>query len=71
MPHEWKAASREVCSGCHADKSNHNPQGICKDCHAFRQATAASEDKRKIPEPGTSKESKPLPAKFEGGKKQG
>jgi hypothetical protein len=38
VPHEWQAAKREVCSGCHADKSNHNPQTACRDCHPFRPA---------------------------------
>ena len=42
VPHEWQAAKREICSGCHADKSNHNPQTVCRDCHPFRQATKTS-----------------------------
>ncbi|MBI2359644.1 MAG: NapC/NirT family cytochrome c [Deltaproteobacteria bacterium] len=41
VPHEWKAARREVCVTCHQDKVAHNPQGICRDCHAFRQVAKA------------------------------
>lgn len=70
FPHDWRAANREVCSGCHSDKSNHNPQGICKDCHPFRPAAAASEDQSKSPEPEKAKEAKPPPAKAAGEKKQ-
>lgn len=41
VPHEWKVARREVCLGCHQDKVAHNPGGICRDCHAFRQVAKA------------------------------
>lgn len=71
VPHGWKAAARENCYGCHADKAKHNPQGACKDCHPFRQAAGASEDKTKSPAPAKAKESKPQPTKTEGTKKKG
>ncbi|MBI2091139.1 MAG: cytochrome c3 family protein [Deltaproteobacteria bacterium] len=41
VPHEWKAARREVCVGCHQDKVAHNPGAICRDCHSFRQVAKA------------------------------
>lgn len=37
LPHEWAVSKREPCLVCHADKTAHNPQGLCRDCHAFRQ----------------------------------
>jgi MoaA/NifB/PqqE/SkfB family radical SAM enzyme len=40
--HEGQAAKREGCSGCHADKANHNPQTACRDCHPFRPANKKS-----------------------------
>jgi hypothetical protein len=45
IPHEWKVAKREICYSCHTDKTNHNPQGICRDCHAFRQADKQADKK--------------------------
>ncbi|MBI4525045.1 MAG: cytochrome c3 family protein [Deltaproteobacteria bacterium] len=42
MPHQWTAAKRENCLGCHQDKKDHNPQGICRDCHQFRQQAKTS-----------------------------
>jgi hypothetical protein len=42
VPHEWQVAKREICLGCHADKSNHNPQTACRDCHPFRPANKKS-----------------------------
>jgi NapC/NirT cytochrome c family protein len=39
VPHQWQVAKREICLGCHADRSNHNPQTVCRDCHPFRPAT--------------------------------
>jgi hypothetical protein len=42
VPHAWSVNKRENCSSCHPDKSNHYPQGLCRDCHAFRQAAKAS-----------------------------
>ena len=42
LPHEWKAAKREVCLACHQDKSAHNPKGICRDCHQFRKLSKSS-----------------------------
>jgi hypothetical protein len=41
-PHQWTITKREVCYSCHADKSNHNAPGLCRDCHPFRQAAKAS-----------------------------
>lgn len=38
VPHQWTLTKRETCYGCHPDKSNHNPPGLCRDCHPFRQA---------------------------------
>jgi hypothetical protein len=40
-PHQWAANKRESCSTCHPDKTNHYPQGLCSDCHPFRQAKAS------------------------------
>jgi hypothetical protein len=65
VPHKWKVDTRDVCYGCHADKSDHNPRGVCKDCHLFRQAPGASEGKSNSPGPGKPKESKLLPTKVE------
>jgi hypothetical protein len=45
VPHQWTAAQRENCYACHPDKPNHNPQGLCRDCHPFRQAAKADEKK--------------------------
>jgi len=42
LPHQWSVSKREVCYSCHPDKSNHYAQGVCRDCHAFRQAAKAS-----------------------------
>jgi hypothetical protein len=42
IPHEWKVATREICYSCHADKTKHNPQGLCRDCHAFRHVEKKS-----------------------------
>jgi hypothetical protein len=42
VPHEWRAAKREECLGCHSDKTAHNAPGVCKDCHSFRQLAKAS-----------------------------
>jgi hypothetical protein len=38
VPHQWSVAKRDGCYTCHADKTNHNAPGLCKDCHPFRQA---------------------------------
>jgi hypothetical protein len=42
IPHQWTVEKREVCYSCHPDKTNHNPQGLCRDCHPFRQAAKIS-----------------------------
>jgi len=42
LPHQWSVTKREICAGCHPDKSNHYTQGVCRDCHPFRQAAKAS-----------------------------
>jgi hypothetical protein len=38
VPHEWKVTKRDTCYTCHPDKTNHNPEGLCRDCHAFRES---------------------------------
>jgi ribosome-binding protein aMBF1 (putative translation factor) len=41
------------------DKTDHNPQQVCKDCHPFRKAADATENQDKPPpEPKQSKELK-------------
>jgi len=42
LPHQWSVTKREVCYGCHPDKSSHYTQGVCRDCHAFKAAAKAS-----------------------------
>ena len=42
LPHQWAVTKRETCYTCHSDKSNHYTQGLCRDCHPFRQAAKAS-----------------------------
>jgi hypothetical protein len=42
LPHEWSAAKRENCYGCHRDKSNHYTRSPCRDCHSFRPAAQSS-----------------------------
>ncbi|HEY7318746.1 MAG TPA: cytochrome c3 family protein [Candidatus Binatia bacterium] len=37
VPHQWSVTKRDVCYGCHPDKTEHNAPGLCKDCHPFRQ----------------------------------
>ena len=41
-PHQWTVNKRDNCATCHTDKSNHYSQGVCRDCHPFRQAAKAS-----------------------------
>jgi len=41
-PHEWRAAKRESCLTCHADKTAHNAGVVCASCHQFRQVAKAS-----------------------------
>jgi len=41
-PHQWTVDKRDNCYACHPDKSNHYPQGLCRDCHPFRQAAKSS-----------------------------
>ena len=42
VPHQWTVNNRQTCYTCHPDKSMHYPQGICRDCHPFRQAAKSS-----------------------------
>lgn len=35
-PHEWTVKTREQCLTCHQDKVDHNPGGMCADCHDFK-----------------------------------
>jgi NapC/NirT cytochrome c family, N-terminal region len=42
VPHAWAVDKREICYSCHPDKSNHNPQGLCRDCHPFRPPAKTS-----------------------------
>lgn len=41
-PHQWTVNKRDSCSTCHADKASHYPQGVCRDCHPFRQPAKVS-----------------------------
>jgi hypothetical protein len=41
-PHQWTVNKRENCYTCHPDKTSHYTQGVCRDCHPFRQAAKAS-----------------------------
>lgn len=41
LPHEWKAAKRESCLTCHADKTAHNAGVVCANCHQFRALAKA------------------------------
>ena len=36
QPHEWTVTTREPCLACHPDKTEHNPDGVCADCHDFK-----------------------------------
>ncbi len=42
LPHQWTAAKRENCYGCHPDRANHYPQAVCRDCHPFRPGAKSS-----------------------------
>lgn len=42
VPHQWTVNKRETCYTCHPDKSTHYTQGVCRDCHPFRQAAKSS-----------------------------
>jgi len=42
LPHQWAVTKRETCYTCHPDKSNHYTEGLCRDCHPFRQPAKAS-----------------------------
>lgn len=33
VPHAWKVTDRPTCLKCHPDRQNHNPDGVCADCH--------------------------------------
>ena len=35
-PHEWKVTKRETCTGCHQDKTSHNADKLCVDCHDYK-----------------------------------
>jgi hypothetical protein len=45
LPHQWQPTGREVCATCHQDKLDHYKEGVCKDCHQFRQVAKASAEK--------------------------
>ncbi|MHB8858898.1 MAG: NapC/NirT family cytochrome c [Thermoleophilia bacterium] len=36
QPHKWTVTTREPCLTCHQDKVNHNPGGVCADCHDYK-----------------------------------
>jgi hypothetical protein len=40
-PHQWRVTAREACLTCHQDKTGHNAEGRCWDCHSFRPAAPA------------------------------
>lgn len=40
-PHQWTVNKRDNCYTCHPDKSSHYSQGMCSDCHLFRQPAKA------------------------------
>lgn len=36
-PHSWAVKGRDLCLQCHDDMKDHNPEGACAECHAFRK----------------------------------
>lgn len=35
-PHEWKLGTRDTCTACHTNKTDHNPGRLCSGCHDFK-----------------------------------
>ncbi|MBI4454387.1 MAG: cytochrome c3 family protein [Acidobacteria bacterium] len=42
IPHQWKVGEKELCFNCHQDKTAHNPEAACQDCHSFRRGEKKS-----------------------------
>jgi len=54
QPHVWTVSSREPCLTCHQDKVDHNPQGVCADCHDYKTLAPPAATGQPSEESGTA-----------------